>query len=171
MTCYSNTPDSCITCKTEDMREQLGNYCPCISHYLDTGKQTCDICRYSCKECTGDVNNCVDCTEISRRVYSQSLDSDNKLRGYCNCPLKYPIDEEGTEVCYPCHHSCKECSTKNDSGCSSCTTTHYRELIDSYCPCELHFFDVGRAECDICSDYCLGCVEKKTTCTSCYVQD
>ncbi|CAD8203896.1 unnamed protein product [Paramecium pentaurelia] len=160
--CYDKNQDNCITCSADLNRILMGNTCQCKSGTSDyNGTQAmCDKCSYRCADCTQvDVNQCISCPEFSFRELGS-----NKS---CSCPSNL-IDIPTNPICQICHFTCSSCSGFKSTQCTQCSDLQQRQLNSlGECECKSHYYEIGSAECQICSKFCLDCYQTADSCTSC----
>ena len=135
--CYSSCPNDSYkydnyTCKKEIICENYYNYnhTGCLDsipqgYYLnDTIKKTIDKCNIKCSNCSLDSMEkdlCISCN-INENYYSKFNDSVN-FNSFVNCynetQTGYFLDNV-SNIFYPCHYICKECSGPGNNQCVMC---------------------------------------------------
>ncbi|CAK90284.1 unnamed protein product (macronuclear) [Paramecium tetraurelia] len=165
----------CTSCDPLQNRSLIGDKCPCMQGYYDTGLEDkiCQKCYYSCYNCSGPLeNNCTDCGDPN--IYHKEL-----VDGKCICAPRTidVVQNDGSTLCKDCHPRCQKCQFPNDNSsnqyCSMCIVVQNRTVSsDLKCVCKKGYGEDGIVDiCFKCHYTCQSCNGLlATNCTVCSSQ-
>lgn len=91
---------------------------------------TCASCHYSCTTCTGITTNCTSC----------NFTTNKRLLSGFTCPCINKYYDNGGAVCLACSYTCMTC---DNTGCTTCNNTAYRNKSSTSCVCQQGYYDDG----------------------------
>ncbi|CAK55637.1 unnamed protein product (macronuclear) [Paramecium tetraurelia] len=179
----------CTSCDPLRNRILIGNTCPCLQGYYDTGLEDkiCKQCYPSCYNCSGPFDtDCTDCGDPN--VYHKQF-----FNGKCICALRtIEINQsDGSTLCQrkntfrknlACHPRCEKCQNPADSTsnqyCTMCITEQIRVVSDDLkCICKNGYgedgiqdicFSISQYQFQECHYSCLRCNGPlSNNCTEC----
>jgi hypothetical protein len=162
----SNTPTTCLSCKSPDYFKNSVNSSNCITctalNQYSVG-DTCYTCSPNCLACANNPSTCTACTTDLQIMPNSTCD-------ICPQTLYYKVViSANVEYCYRCHSSCLTCSGESPTNCLSCASGNYfyPDLGECRSSCDLQgSFSIG-SNCYACSSNCATCALSSTNCTTC----
>uniref|UniRef100_A0A8C6U283 Proprotein convertase subtilisin/kexin type 5b n=1 Tax=Neogobius melanostomus TaxID=47308 RepID=A0A8C6U283_9GOBI len=126
----------------------------CKDGEYTSDKGFCHLCDATCLQCSGPEKEAL---SFVRCFHSCRVFDDGRCNIRCQ-KGRYTLDKE----CFPCHHTCQECTDAGPDNCTSCGTDVHgvaRYLFEGECrqSCPEGHFHSAWSRCEPCPDDCLTC--------------